>query len=196
MGEPGETERGRTNMAASGRTTARRTAGYRTGYTNQNRQMYVYGNAVRKEQVLPQRMPETETAKERKTSRQVRKNRNRALSINPAYAGFLAVAAVVAVLVCVCYLKLQSDIVSRSENITALQEELAAMTEANDTAMHAAEDAVDLEEVRTKAVSELGMVYAAQGNVVEYDAPSNESVTQYNDIPSGGILAKSGEAGN
>lgn len=157
--------------------------------------MYVYGNAVEKTQVLPQRMPETRPVRERRTSRQVRKNRNRALSINPAYAGFLAVAAVVAVLVCVCYLRLQSDIVSRSENITALQEELAAVTEANDTAMHAAEDAMNLEEVRAKAVNELGMIYAAQGSVIEYDAPVKESVKQYSDIPSNGILAKSGEAG-
>lgn len=165
-------------------------------YGNVSRgQMYVYGNAVEKTQVLPQRMPETRPVRERRTSRQVRKNRNRALSINPAYAGFLAVAAVVAVLVCVCYLRLQSDIVSRSENITALQEELAAVTEANDTAMHAAEDAMNLEEVRAKAVNELGMIYAAQGSVIEYDAPAKESVKQYSDIPSNGILAKSGEAG-
>lgn len=126
----------------------------------------------------------------------MRKNRNRALSINPAYAGFLAVAAVFAVLVCVCYLRLQSDIVSRSENITALQSELTAVTEANDTALHAAEDSVNLEEIRTKAVNELGMVYAAQGRVVEYDAPAGETVTQYSDIPSSGILAKSGDTGN
>lgn len=184
-------------MAAARRTTVRHTTGHRTGYANSNRQMYVYGSAVQKEQVLPQRMPESRPVREkRRTSRQVRRNRNRALSINPAYAGFLMVAAVIAVLVCVCYLRLQSDIVSRSENITVLQEELAAMTEANDTAMHAAEDAVNLEEIRKRAVDELGMVYAAQGQVVEYDAPAKESVTQYNDIPSSGILAKSGDAGN
>ncbi len=175
----------------------RNTTGHKTGYMNSNsRQMYVYGSAVQKQQVLPQRRPESKPAETRRTSRQVRKNRNRALSINPAYAGFLAVAAVIAVFVCVCYLRLQSDIVSRSENITALQEELSVMTEANDTAMQAAEDAVNLEEVRTKAVNELGMVYAAQGNVVEYAAPAAESVTKYNDIPANGILAKSGDAGN
>lgn len=158
--------------------------------------MYVYGNAVQKQQILPQRTPETRPVREIRTSRQVRKNRNRALSINPAYAGFLAVAAVFAVLVCVCYLRLQSEIVSRSENITALQSELTAVTEANDTALHAAEDSVNLEQIRAKAVNELGMVYAAQGQVVEYNTPAGESVTQYNDIPSSGILAKSGDAGN
>lgn len=168
--------------------------------TTRYRNMYVYGNAVEKEQVLPKRRQETRQdvrpVRENRTSRQVRKNRNRALSINPAYAGFLAVAAVFAVLVCVCYLRLQADIVNRSENITYLQEELAAITEANDTAMHAAEDSLNLEEVRAKAVNELGMVYSAQGRVVEYDAPAKESVKQYSDIPSNGVLAKSGEPSN
>ena len=174
----------------------RRATGYkRTAYReNGHGQMYVYGNAAPKQQVLPGKMPVSRPEIERRASRQVRKNRNRALSINPAYAGFLAVAAVFAVLVCVCYLRLQSDIVSRSENITALQTELNAMTEANDTAMQAAEDSMNLEQIREKAVGELGMVYAAQGNIVEYDAPTEESVTQYSDIPLSGVLAKSEEA--
>lgn len=170
----------------------RRTDVRRTEY----RSAYIYGNVVEKQQVLPQRKKEQKSRPVTRTSRQVRKNRHRALSINPAYAGFLACAAVVAVLVCVCYLRLQSDIVNRSENITYLQEELAAMTEANDTALHVAEDSINLEQVRAKAVGELGMVYAAQGRVVEYDAPAKESVKQYSDIPSNGVLAKSDEAGN
>lgn len=183
-------------MAATRRNTGYRTVGHTRAYSVPGRQsgrgqMYVYGSAVEKQQVLPRRMPESRPVNETRTSRQVRRNRNRALSINPAYAGFLAVAAVIAVMVCVCYLRLQSDIVSRSENITALQEELAAMTEANDTAMHAAEDSLNLEEVRAKAVNELGMVYFAQGNIVEYDAPVKESVKQYSDIPENGVLAKS-----
>lgn len=176
-------------MTARHTTEYRRTAYRENGYGK----MYVYGSAAPKQQVLPQKRQETRPAVETKTSRQVRKNRSRALGINPAYAGFLAVAAVFAVLVCVCYLRLQSDIINRSENITALQKELNAITEANDTAMQAAEDSLNLEEVRAKAVGELGMVYAAQGNVIEYDAPADESVTQYSDIPSNGVLAKSGE---
>ena len=47
------------------------------------------------------------------------------MSISPAYALFLAAAAFCAVLVCVLYLNLQADVVSRSENVTAMQEELA-----------------------------------------------------------------------
>lgn len=81
--------------------------------------------------------------------------------------------------------------VSRSENISALQEELADLTEENDTAYNAAEDSVNLEEIRDKAMNEMGMVYASQGNVIEYKSPTSDYVKQYSDIPSDGVLAKS-----
>ena len=137
---------------------------------------------------------EEQRKKNRYGSSQVKKNRNRALGINSAYAVFLSVAAVLAVFICVFYLRLQSDIVNQAETITALQEELNMLTEENDTAYQAAEDSVDLEEVRRKAVNELGMVYAAQGSVVEYESPAEDYVKQYSEIPENGILAKSGDA--
>ena len=93
------------------------------------------------------------------------------MSISPAYAVFLTVAAVCAVLVCVLYLNLQSDVVSRSEHVTALQEDLAELTEANDTRYNAAADSVNLQTVREKAMNEMGMVYASEGTVMEYDSP-------------------------
>ena len=77
---------------------------------------YVYGNAVRKAEAVPQRRPEARPAQPKRMSRQVRKNRNRAMSISPAYAVFLAAAAVCAVLLCMMYLKLQSDVMDRSES--------------------------------------------------------------------------------
>ena len=91
----------------------------------------------------------------------------------------------------VSYICSSSQNSCRSENITALQEELSDLTEANDTAYNAAADSVNLQEIRDKAMNELGMVYAANGNVVEYDSPTSDYVKQYNEIPSDGILAKS-----
>ena len=111
--------------------------------------------------------------------------------MNPVYTGFLAVAAICAVLICVVYLQFQSNIVQKSENISALQEELADLTEENDTAYNAATDSVNLQEIRNKAMNELGMVYAAEGHVIEYESSTSDYVKQYNDIPSDGVLAKS-----
>lgn len=156
-------------------------------------QFYVYGSTVRQTETMPKREPSGRTAGKRRTSRQVIRNRNRAMSISPAYAFFLVAAAFCAVLICVLYLGLQSEVVSRSENITALQEELASLEEANDTAYNAAADSVNLEEVRDKAMNEMGMVYESQGQVIVYDSPSSDYVKQYDDIPEDGVLAKSRE---
>lgn len=176
-------------------------AGYRTYNYNRRtvrrgngqEQFYVYGNTVRQTQTAPARQPEKRQRQVKRTSSQVRRNRNRAMSISPAYAVFLAVAAICAVLVCVMYLKLQSDVVTRSENVTAMQEQLADLTEANDTRYNAAADSVNLEAVREKAMTEMGMVYAAQGTVVEYKSPAGDYVKQYSDIPDNGVLAKSSD---
>ena len=168
-----------------------RSNGYRG---NSQAQVYVYGNAVRQAEPLPKRVPEAQPEQRRQMSRQVAKNRHRAKSISPAYAVFLAAAAVCAVLVCMVYLSLQSEVVSRSEKVASMQEQLADLTEANDTAYNAAADSVNLVTVRDRAMNELGMVPESEGSVVEYDRPAGEYVKQYSDIPESGVLAKSDDA--
>lgn len=153
-------------------------------------QFYVYGNTVQQPEVLPKQKPNTNKVHQKRASSQVKKNRKRAMDMNPVYMGFLTIAAICAVIVCVIYLQLQTNIVQRSENITALQQELSDLTEQNDTAYNAAVDSVNLQDIKEKAMNELGMVYAADGNVVEYDSPTSDYVKQYDEIPSDGVVAK------
>lgn len=155
------------------------------------RQLYVYGSAVQQTEALPRRKREPARKAPGHVSRQVARNRNRALNINPAYAVFLVAAAFCAVFLCVMYLRLQSVVVTHSENITTLQENLADLTEANNTAYNAAEDSVSLNEVRDKAMNEMGMVYESQGTVIEYESPASGYVKQYESIPEDGVLARS-----
>ena len=156
---------------------------------NRYNSQYVYGNTVRQPEYMPDERKERE--KYKKTSRQVRKNRRRALDMNPSYVVFLMVAAMAFMIVCVSYLRLQNDTVRRSENITMLQRELENITEQNTTAYNDVIDSVNLEEIRAKAMNELGMVYASEGRVVEYKSPTKSYVKQYNAIPQDGVLAKS-----
>ena len=151
---------------------------------SQGGQAYVYDNIARQPEVPPVHVPVGEPEYRQKTSRQVLKNRRRALSMN---------AAIFAVVICFLYLRLQSETVTRSENITALQRELAELTEKNDAAYQAAADSINLNTVRDRAVNQLGMVYASQGRVVSYKNPTTDCVKQYNDIPDNGVLAKSGK---
>ena len=149
-------------------------------------QVYVYGNVVRQPNG-----PSERNYPKRRASRQVRKNRKRAMDMNPVYAGFLVVSAICIVVVCVIYLQIQSEIVQRAEHITSLQEELADLKEENDTAYSAIEGSVNLQEIRAKAMNDLGMVYAADGHVIEYESPTSDYLKQYEEIPEDGVLTKS-----
>ena len=148
---------------------------------------YIHGNVVRKEQVqAPVRAPQ-----QREVSQQVKQNRSKALHMSGGYVAFLAIAAIVVLGACVCYLQLQSEITSRSKNITALQHELADMKEANTTKYGAIMNSMNLEEVREIAMDKLGMVYATEDQIITYQSPTSNAVTQYARIPESGILASS-----
>ena len=147
---------------------------------------YIHGNVVRKEQVQP-----VQPQQQREVSQQVKQNRSKALHMSKGYVAFLAIASVMVLFVCVYYLQLQSELTSRSKNITALQHELVDMKEANTTKYNAVMNSMNLEEVRDIAMNELGMVYASQEQIVRYQSPTSNALTQYASIPESGILASS-----
>ncbi len=165
-------------------------------YRDQYEQAYMYGNAVPKPQVDPGRRRERSPKRSRKLSVQTKRNRRKAQSVNKAYVMFLAVAAVVALIVCVNYIKLQSSITSRAENITALQEKLADLKESNNTKYNSIMDSVNLEDVSKKAQEELGMVPASSDEIVTYDQPATNYVDQKEVIPESGVLAQSDSESN
>ena len=61
----------------------------------------------------------------------------------------------------------------------------------NTTKYNAVMDSVNLEEVREKAMDDLGMVYANENQVVEYDNPDGDYIKQYEQIPDEGVVASS-----
>ena len=114
-----------------------------------------------------------------------------ALRMSAGYVVFLAIAAIAALIVCTSYLKLQSEITSRSRNIASLQEKLADLKEDNITRYNAVLNSVNLEEIRDKAINELGMVYANPEQIIKYKSPTSNKVKKYEDIPESGVLAGS-----
>ena len=99
--------------------------------------------------------------------------------------------AVVALVVCVQYLQLQSEITSRSKHITSLQQELESAKEANNTKYNAIVNSMNLEEIRDREMNELGMVYADAEQVIEYKDPTSNTIMQYSSIPESGVVASS-----
>ena len=146
---------------------------------------YVYGNVAAQPDMEPDYHEQSPERPKKKVSSQVRRNRKLALHMNSAYVIFLAVAAVMALVV--------SRITDRSKSITAMQEELANLREENNAKYNAVMDSVNLDEIRDRAQTELGMVYASPEQIVEYENPATDYVRQLEEIPDDGVLAQSGK---
>lgn len=153
---------------------------YRTASHTVRSGMYQQGSAARKLQTLPY---EYEQRPERKVSHATRRNRERAFQMNIGYVLFLVTAMVVAGFVLTSYIKLQSDITNSMKQIAKLESELNTLKMDNDETFSRMNSSVDLEEIRRIAIQELGMQYAAEGQIVVFDGEDNDYVRQTGEIP-------------
>lgn len=149
---------------------------------------YVDGNTVRRLEGEPeerrQRQLEKERQRRRKENRHVAKrNQEKAMRMNMGYVVFCTLALLVTCGVCVAYIQLQSDITSRMKNISKLESQVADLKADNDAAMKRIDLSTDLDVVKQKAMTELGMGYAKTGQIVYYSVEDNDYMNQYSDIP-------------
>lgn len=163
----------------------------RRSIPTQKTNIYTYGNTVkqlRPEIVRPQEEPE------KRLSRATRKNRERAMRMNPGYVLFLTAAAAAMLFLCVHYLQLQADNAAHSKNIARMEKQLTNLKAENDASYSSIIDSVDLAKVKKIATKELGMVYAGRDQIVLYDSQENDYVRQYADVPEDGeVKTKTGE---
>ncbi len=142
---------------------------------------YVDGNTARQMQAVPVRKRNEEPARRRaKSQRRVIRT---AGPLNFSYVLFLAVAAVVVVMVCVNYLQLQSQSTAYGKTITSLESQLANLKLENDSAYDNLLSSVDLQKIKELAMNKLGMVYASESQIITYDSNQNDYVRQYSDVP-------------
>ena len=79
---------------------------------------------------------------------------------------------------------------NRSAHITQLQQELVEIKEENTTRYNSVVDSVNLEDVRERAMKDLGMVYAKSSQINTYQNPENDYVKQYEEIPKSGVISE------
>ncbi|MDO4331070.1 MAG: cell division protein FtsL [Eubacteriales bacterium] len=156
---------------------ANRTAGRRADTTQYRKNYYVNGSAVRKDDVRRQ----IEEPK-KQLSHTTRKNRERARHMNLAYVFFLAAAMVVTGCVLISYIWVQSSITTSIKRISYLESQVNNQKLKNDETLGRIESSVDLEEIRRIAITELGMVYAQEGQIIEIPDEGSDYVRQYADI--------------
>ena len=150
--------------------------------------MYVDGNTVRKAEALPKDDRQERIRREREEQRArnrkiAKRNQARELRMSRRYVAFLAVAVSITCLVCAAYVHLQADITTRVSNISALEKEIADLKTDNDTTLKRVNTSINLNEIKEKAIAELGMVYAAPDQVAYYSIEDSDYMTQYEEIP-------------
>ena len=138
---------------------------------------YVYGNAARA--LEPERRrEEPKEAPVRKPHHEVRKNRDKARYMNAGYVVFLVTALCVAAFILVNYIQRRSDLTNLTKSVASRKSELNYLSVANDEEYNRIISSIDLEEIKRIAISELGMVYAGEGQIIKYENKSGDYMRQ------------------
>lgn len=139
---------------------------------NARRSAYVEGNTVRKLNVVEELQKPLETQEKNK------KKHDKSLYMNLGYVIFLIGALVVAAMILMSYIRVQSDIIMSVRNIASLESELNNVKLSNDEDYARAASSVDLEEIRRVAIGELGMRYAKEGQIINVSGEGSDYVRQ------------------
>ena len=138
---------------------------------------YIYGNTAKELRELG-----TDTNSAIRISHQTRRNRERAGHMSPAYVFFLTLAMALTVLVCIQYLMLRSEVTGKVKEIASLETQLNELKAENDDTENRIKGAVDLEEIKYRAMNELGMQSAGEDQIVSYECEDTDYVRQLVDI--------------
>lgn len=151
-------------------------------HTNRNtyaNNVYVYGNTARRLDV--QREYEEQAPQRRQLSNQARKNREKAKHMSLGYIVFLLAAFSVSAVVLISYIRLNAEITTLTQQIAQQEKELNNLRVDNTEAMTRIESSIDLEEIKCVAITQLGMTYPKEGQIVSYEGVSYDYVRKVAD---------------
>ena len=163
--------------------TSRSQTGGTRDYTNRtqnggrSRSDYVYGSAA---PALDPYEEERRGAGQRQSRTQSRpaKSPRRRSAMSPALIAFMA-AALCFMAVCLFeYISLQSEVTNAVEEIASLESELSDLKSENDEALNAIESSVSLDDIKYRAMAELGMTYADEDQIIYYSNEDSDYVRQ------------------
>lgn len=93
------------------------------------------------------------------------------------------IALVAVCMSCIRYLELQADVSGMADTIGKLEAQYVDLKTENDLTEVIVNSTIDYNNVIDVAMNELGMVYAGEDQVIEYDSTKMEVVKQLGDIP-------------
>jgi len=149
--------------------------------TTYDNSQYVYGNAVRQPQRVPQRKQAPRKV-ERPQAKPITTTRKNSQFSIPFFM-FLMCTMVFCGFVLVSHVSVKSEITATNEEITRLESQLNNIRLENDEDYSRIKNGIDLDEIRMKAIGKLGMTYATEGQIIYYSELDDDYVRQVSDIP-------------
>lgn len=95
--------------------------------------------------------------------------------------GMVVLIAIMTVIL-VFYITLQAEVTNTSQQIADLEQQLTQLKAENDASYNDITDSISLEEVRRRAIHELGMKYADRDQVVIYSGTEKDTVHQVSSL--------------
>ncbi|MCU6760923.1 Protein required for the initiation of cell division [uncultured Roseburia sp.] len=151
-----------------------------------DRYTYIQGNTVRKLETAPKRVPvrtREEELRLREKQRSAKRNRQNALLMNKGYVIFLTAATIVCAMVCGMYIHMQASMTINMKQVSSLETQISELKTDNDAAEKRLDTTMNLDQVKDKAQSDLGMSYPASGQIKYYSVDSSDYMNQYGSIP-------------
>ena len=138
------------------------------------RNAYVYGNTARALRPI-----EKEVRSPKRLTHKSRKNIDRDTGMNPGFMLFMTLAMVLTGIVCVQYIRLQSSLTTYVNQISAMEIELQGLRAENDDYESRIKGTIGLENIKKRAMEELGMSYASDDQIIVYNSDGTDYVRQY-----------------
>lgn len=139
---------------------------------------YNYGNTAEKYHEYRLRMEEPV----QQVDPRVRRNQQKARFIDAPYLVFLCLAFVAVAMAAIMMIRAQENLKESVNSVSRLENEYVTMKADNDATYDRIVNSVDNAEVKRIATEELGMHYAAEGQIVSYVGDLDDYVRQYSDI--------------
>jgi cell division protein FtsL len=118
----------------------------------------------------------------RRSREAIARNRERASRLNPALITFMVTMVVIMGVFLVQYISLQSRVSSTLSEISTMETQLQTLKASNDETLNQIEASVNLDEIKYKAITELGMSYATDDQIVPFANDSSDYVHQVTEV--------------
>ena len=151
----------------------------RTQTSGRDARDYVYGSAAPAPDLYDYDDENVRRSDRRQSAagRNAQQSRRRSY-MTPAMIAFMAAAMCVMAACLFEYITLQSEVTNAVEEIADLESQLSDLKSENDEALNAIESSISLDDIKYRAIAELGMTYADEDQIIHYSNEESDYVRQ------------------